>query len=176
MILRTTETRLSKAEVDLRKFLIAELGETDAESLARFTWETSKCAQAEYVDALAFLTRGIGSHGSSFVHKILEVAAKPRETREAEIDLTIFCKQLVDDLTQRILGAAPDDREMLAAECWKELQHRLRDRLSSMFPGRPDYIINGALISGTDWDKAGATFTIHVHMLVDSMKQKDPLS
>lgn len=175
MILRTKTAQHAADEAELLKYLIAELGETDAARLARFSWEQSSEPIA-YMNAIAHLVRGVGAHGKGFVSKVLEVASKPKEAREAEIDLAVFARAMLIDLTARVASTTPDDRDQLAAECWLELNHRLRERLNGMFPGRPDYIVNGALIAGTEWDRAAGTFGVNVVKLIEGMKQKDPLA
>lgn len=175
MILHSIDAQHSADELEFRKYLIGALGEADAERLVLFSWENS-ISIAAYMNALAHIVRGVGQYGASFVHHVLEVAWKPKEQREAEIELSEFGYRLVHDLTQRIMSAVNEDRPKLAEECYLEMCHRVREKLREMWPNQPDYVVNGALIAGCHHHKDRGCFEIDQVKLVNAMLAKDPLS
>lgn len=175
MILRTTDRQHASDETEFRKYLISELGTEDAETLASFTWENSATPVA-YMTSLAHLVRGVGTHGKGYVSRVLEVARKPKEIREAEMDLAVFAHVVVNDCSRRVACSPEAERGKVAEEVWLELVHRTREKLGRMWPGSPDYIVNGALAVGCIWDKQAGTFGIEPIKLVAAMRQKDPLA
>lgn len=173
MILHTP-LEYAKAEGELRAYLENHLGRTDAERLALFTWENS-ATPAAYMDGLAYLSRGVSTNGTKFVEKLLVLAHKPKEVREAELELTVFGARLVNELVNRILGAVEADRPKLAEECAAEMNHRMREKLNAMWPGTPDYMVNGALLAGCHWHRESGSFEIDQVKLVGCMRQADPM-
>ena len=174
MFLRTTKNQQREDEKEFREWLTKELGQTDQETLSSFTWELSPTPHG-YMNSLAILIRGIAAHGRSHVDQILEIAKFPKEHRLAEIDLTSFSKSILEKLTERVLAANQKDREKVAQDCWLELRSLVKERIEKMWPSAPDYVVNGAVLCGCDWDKQNGSFSINPRKLVEAMTQSDPL-
>lgn len=172
MILRTTQPQHAADEKELRDWLQANLGVEDAELLAAWIWENEhRTGPVAYLSGLAQVVQGAATMGRSFVGNLLDMAKKPKEVRDAELELTRFAGALLRKLTDRVRAHGGDPAAAHEAEL--ELRARVREKVEAMWPGTPDYIINGAMAVGVT-HKNGA-FGVEVAHLVKGMLQEDVL-
>lgn len=175
MISRATDPQHAKDELEFRQYLHAQLGDTDAQLLVDFVYENAATPVA-YVTGLAHLVKGVGASGPGFVGQLIELAKKPKEAREAEMDIAVYVKLVIGDATHRIRCEPAGTREQVADELWREVLHRTREKLNAMWPGTPDYIVNGALLVGMQWDRESGHFNAFPAKIVDAMRRKDPVA
>lgn len=173
MILRTTSPQASKDEADFALYLTGRLGEADSTDLARFVWETAGEDQHRYLVGRAAMCRGVDKDGPAFVANVLQLARKPKEQRQAELELAMFSQQLLGRIVEK-LRRHPDD-QAAAHDAWREIGQSLQAQVRKMFPSVPDYQRDGALVRFTRWEKSAGKFHIDAASIVAHCLSPDPM-
>ena len=171
MLLRASE-RDSLHELELRKWLVGELGEADEATLSSWIWERHQREPGEYVDVLAEIVRQGGARGKAFVGPLLDLARKPREVREAEIAIAQWVKPRLDHAVSvvRLHGGSQE-----AAEGeYKLFLDDLTAMLRGMYPLAHRATMTGALASSVK--HGGGSFTVDAAKIVHCLGMPEPLA
>lgn len=171
IILRATQPKDAEAERELRLWLRANLGETDAEELVAWVWESHRNG-VTYVDALAAIVRETGTRGKEFAYNLLEHARKPKEVREAEAELISWSKPRIEAAANKVRGHRGDPA--VAREEFVNLCEELQEKLFKMFPLKHRATMKGAMQTG--FQHTGGSFTLNVALLVKVLFMEDPLA
>jgi hypothetical protein len=166
-ILCSTDPR----EPTCRQALIDKLGREDAEKLIRFVLETHETQGLSFGDALALIVEQTERLGLPFAHNLLEMAWKPREVREAEIEILGWAKPKIEQAANVVLGHRADPS--VAKKQFADLCVELMDKLTRMFPDKHVAAVRGAvLVAFTHKD---GQFSLDVAALVKAIHTPIPL-
>lgn len=170
-ILRAQTPHDAKDEAELRNWLVKELGEEDQRILAEWVWDVHRDG-VRYVDALAVIIRHGGplplDERKAFFGRLLEVAKRPHDIREAELDLLAWfnthSKTAVAAVNQNGATQSAAQAEMNA------LIEKLEAKVHKMFPGCHRASVRGAIISS--FTDTGGEFKFDAHRLVQALSSK----
>lgn len=172
-ILRSTTPHEADAERELRAFLINLLGPTDEQRLTQWLWEQHP--GPTYLEILAGLVRECSASGRGrafFDEGIFDLLNKPKERREAEIEIGVWARRELERSITVVRGHRGDP-EVARAE-FDRLCHALEEKLWSMFPRLHRATMKGSIVSA--FTHEGGKYQLNIARLVESLMAQDPLA
>ncbi len=131
-------------EPALRQKLIDILGSVDAGTLIRWVRETHAAQEISFGDALALIVEQTEVQGLKFAHNLLEVAYKPRDVREAEMEIFGWAKPRIEKAAAVVLGHRGDQE--VAKKEFADLCVGLMEKLHHLFPSKHEAVLRGAVV------------------------------
>ena len=153
-----------------RQRLVDMLGAEDARQLVGWVHETHRSQGITFADALSIVLNGIDRQGLSFAHNLLEVAWKPRDVREAEMEILDWARPRIERAAATVLGHRGD--AVVAKREFADLAVELMEKLHRLFPDSHEATLRGAVVLALKHE--GGQFTLNVAELVTAARTPVP--
>lgn len=171
MILRSTRPEDAVVEAEMRQWFRDNFGADDSAALLEWVWENHRDG-VRFVDALVTIARETDENGKGFAQNLIDLAKKPRATREAETEIIAWVTPRIEKAAAIVRGHR-GDLKVARAEL-DGLMIDLESKLRRMFPHVHRALMKGAMASSLRM--VDGKFTVDVAALVKALQLPDPLA
>lgn len=171
-ILYSTRPEDARVEAELRQWYRDNFGAEDARVLLEWLWDHNGKSGVRFVDALVHIARETQAHGKAFVYNLLDIAKKPKEVREAELEIIAWAKPRLERSAAQIQGHRGEESVKRAE--MEAFIAALQEKLWKMWPGKHRATMKGAVLSSIV-DRDGKV-ELRVADLVKALNMEDPLA
>jgi hypothetical protein len=174
VILRSTDPNQAELEKLFRTHLVDSLGEEDASTLIEWVWSNStRLGIGSFVSGLGDLVMAIERGGRDAIRKLLDVAKRTPEERDAIVQLEAWFMPRGNRTAANIYrdGFADDAKKK---KHMSELADELMNELHRMWPRAHQATVRGAVLEGLEAAPEGVR--LHADQVVRSMMAPDPLA
>jgi hypothetical protein len=171
MILRSTRPEDAVVEAEMRQWFRDNFGAEDSTALIDWVWENHRDG-VRFVDALVTIARETSENGKGFAQNLIDLAKKPRATREAETEIVAWVTPRIEKAAAIVRGHRGDPS--VARAEFDGLMIELEAKLRRMFPDVHRALMKGAMASSLRM--VDGKFSVDVAALVKALQLPDPLA
>lgn len=155
----------------MRQWFRDNFGAEDSTALIDWVWENHRDG-VRFVDALVVIARETSENGKGFAQNLIDLAKKPKATREAETEIVAWVTPRIEKAAAIVRGHRGDPS--VARAEFDGLMLELEAKLRRMFPHVHRALMKGAMASSLRM--LDGKFSVDVAALVKALQLPDPLA